>query len=44
MSVRNVSLVNVENLATTEFDPQLAVVFDIRVKSTNGNGKSLNMS
>jgi len=41
---RNVSLVNTENLATTEFDPQLAVVFDIRLRSTNGNGKSPNVS
>ena len=39
-----VSLVNTENLATTEFDPQLAVVFDIRLRSTNGNGKSPNVS
>ncbi len=40
----NVSLVNTENLATTEFDSQLAVVFDIRLWSTNGNGKSPNVS
>ena len=40
----NVSLVNTENLATTEFDPQLAVVFDIRLRSTNGKGKSPNVS
>jgi len=40
----NVSLVNTENPATTEFDPQLAVVFDIRLKLTNGNGKSSNVS
>ena len=38
------SLVNTENLATTEFDPQLAVVFDIRCRSTKGNEKSPNVS
>ena len=40
----NLSLVNTENLATTEFDPQLAVVFDIRCRSTKGNEKSPNVS
>ncbi len=43
-NISNVSLVNTENLTTTEFDPQLAVVFDIRLRSTNGNGKSPNVS
>jgi len=38
------SLVNTENLATTEFDPQLAVVFDIRCRSTKGNERSPNVS
>ena len=40
----DLSLVNTENLATTEFDPQLAVVFDIRCRSTKGNEKSPNVS
>ena len=40
----NLSLVNTENLATTGFDPQLAVVFDIRCRSTKGNEKSPNVS
>ena len=44
VALYDLSLVNTENLATTEFDPQLAVVFDIRCRSTKGNEKSPNVS